>query len=141
LYVGEGLGYMYMPQWTSWSHCHSHSGAPAPKPQVQIHSFIFMPHKEQKFYATSSSPSTVVFLTNLLAVGHQLLFELDSGRKWGELESDPGNVAYFQDCIMFALLQRIAQCDGEIGMVNRSVRAVSIPRQNIRTSVSTKETQ
>jgi len=38
---------------------------------------------------------------------------------------------------MFALLQRIAQCDGEIGMVNRSVRADSIPRQNIRTSVIT----
>lgn len=42
--------------------------------KTQIHPFIFMPNKKQKFYAISWS-STVVFLTILLACGHQHLLE------------------------------------------------------------------
>lgn len=49
------------------------STAPTPN-KTQIHPFIFMPNKKQKFYAISWS-STVVFLTILLACGHQRLLE------------------------------------------------------------------
>lgn len=52
----------------SLSPCH-----PTPN-KTQIHPFIFMPNKKQKFYAISWS-STVVFLTILLACGHQRLLE------------------------------------------------------------------
>lgn len=47
--------------------------SPTPN-KTQIHPFIFMPNKKQKFYAISWS-STVVFLTILLACGHQRLLE------------------------------------------------------------------
>lgn len=49
------------------------STAPTPN-KTQIHPFIFMPNKKQKFYAISWS-STVVFLTILLACGHQRLLD------------------------------------------------------------------
>jgi len=85
-----------------------------------------MPHKEQKFYATSSScsPSTVVFLTNLLAVGHQLLFELDSGEHFVELGLDHGQRDIFSKLYNVRIIARIAQLDARndegLGMMNKN---------------------